>query len=407
MNAAAWPSAHLPPLVNVAHQHLHHETISFQPDPAAMRLCAMYTGVGLDHLGGEEPIALVYERDTAETTGALMGWMNDNWEAEHFVGALLTTRRFIFGNLDPVVFPLEGIHTVELKGGLMSGLQLQGVDVNGQVQRKKEAFDSQQQLASFFNVLCQMHPQQRPVHPATTELASVTPQDPTGVEAALAALQTRPPTLVDPRVPLLLQLVRSALQQGMPVDAGLDMVRRIALFDRNQRCGRGQSQGFWLSPLDGDDFECIAAVEFQQCTRRFVDHQGQLHLEFRWDSSLAQAAASNAAGYAATAVFGVGWSETPTTTTATFQVRRQGPISTFQVRACSGDRFTVLPRGDDMGFLQDAHEAIATQEARALLMRAIFGGQNPLGQLLSVHHQELQHRAQQLLGHADLHAFYP
>lgn len=407
MNAAAWPSAQHPPLVNLAHQHLRHETISFQPDPAAMRLCAMYTGVGLHHLDGEEPIALVYERETAETTGALMGWVNDNWEADHFVGALLTTRRFIFGNLEPVVFPLEGIQTAELEGRLMSGLQLQGVDVTGRVQRKKEAFDSQGQLASFFGMVCQMHPEQRPVPPVTTELAVASPEDPSGAEAALAALHARPPSLVDPRVPLLLHVVRAALQQGMPPEAGLDMVRRIALFDRNRRWGRGQSQGFWLSPLDGDDFECIAAVEFQRCTRRFVDALGQLQLEFRWDSSLAQAAASNAAGYAASAVFGIGWSETPTTTTATFQVRRQGPISTFQVRACSGDRFTALPRGDDMGFLQDAHEAIATQEARALLLRAIFGGKNPLGQLFAVHPQELQHRAHQLLGHADLRAFYP
>jgi len=372
-----------------------------------MRLCAVYTGIGLDHLGGEEPIALAYERETAETTGALMGWVNDNWEAEHFVGALLTTRRFIFGNLDPAVFPLEGVQGAQLKKGPASGLELQGVDVQGRVQGRKESLDCQAQLAAFFGSLCQMHPQQRPVLPPHTELVSVAAHDPTGVDGAIAALQTRPPSLVDPRVPLLLQTVRAALQQGMPVAAGLDMVRRIQLFERNQRYGRGQSHGFWLSPLTADDFECVAAAEFQQCTRRFVDPQGQLQLEFRWDSSLAQAAASHAAGYAATAVFGLGWSETPTTTTASFQLRRQGPISSFRLRACSGDRFTVMPRGDDMGFVQDAHEAISTQEARALLLRAIFGMQSPLGQLLGVNSQELYQRAHQLLGHAELHPFYP
>jgi hypothetical protein len=388
-------------LYNLARQHLQHPTISFQPEPDELRLAAIYTGTGLDHLGGEEPVALVNESDTAAATGAVMGFLNDNWKAEHFIGALLTTRRFIMGNLDAVSFPLEGVQGARVSTGILSGgIELVGLNAFGQPLSKKESLESQAQLGQFFQALSYVPPPARPVHPVSTELAQPSGDDPSGARRALA-LQP-----ADPRVALCLALVEAQSRQGLPADHGVDLVRRILLFDKNERFGRGQSQGMWLSPLSAEDFEHVAHVELQTCTRRFVDGYGVLQLEFRWDSNLAKAAASSAVGAASVAVFGVGWSETPVTTQTTVRLVRFGSMIGFQVRACSGDRFTALPRGDDMGFVQDLHDSISCHEARALLLRSLFGWSHPLGQLQQASYQDLQGRAYQLCGQHDLAAFW-
>src|SRR5262249_32981655 len=122
---------------------------------------------------------------------------------------------------------------------------------------------------------------------------------------------------------------------------------------------------------------------------------------------LVQAAASSAVGHASVAVFGVGWYEVPTTTVTTVRLMRLPSIVGFQLRACSGDRFTVLPRGQDMGFAQDLHDAISWHEGRALLLRALFGWSLPLGQLQHAPYAELQQRCHQLTGQHDLAAFWP
>ncbi len=390
------------PLYALAQQHLHHPTISFRPEPAPMRLAAMYTGIGLDHLGGERAVALVNESETAATTGAVMGMLNDNWKAEHFVGALLTTRRFVMGNLDPMEFPLEGVQGAQVATGFLSGgLELFGVNAQGQALRKKEDLDAKVELAAFFNALAQLPPAARPVIPESTELAVPSQEDPTGARRALATPRS------DARTDILLRTVEAASRAGMPAEQGVDLVRRIELFDRNQSSGRGQAQGFWLSPLSGEDLEQVAHVELQTCTRRFVDASNVLQLEFRWDSSLAEAAASSAVGAASGAVFGIGWSEVPTTAETTVRLARFGAIAGMQLRACSGERFAVLPRSDDMGFLQELHEAFAWHEGRALLLRALFGWSHPLGELQRAPYEELQHRTYGLTGYSDLSMFYP
>jgi hypothetical protein len=390
------------PLFALAQQHLHHPTISFYPDAEVMRLAAIYTGIGLDHLGGEQPVALVHEGDVAETAGAIMGFVDDNWKADHFVGALLTTRRFILGNLDPVVFPLEGVHGARVVTGLLGGgLELAGVDEHGRRLSKKEDLEGKEPLAAFFNALVQLPPHARVVVPETTELAFAGPDDPTGARRALATPRA------DARVTTLLHVVEAAARQGMPAEQGLDLVRRVELFDRNERHGRGQMHGFWLSPLAADDLEHVAHLELQTCTARHVDPQGVLQLEFRWNSSLVRAAASSAVGEASVAVFGLGWYEVPTSTLTTVRLMRLPSIVGFQLRACSGDRFTVMPRGDDMGFVQDLHDAISWHEGRALLLRALFGWSLPLAQLQHAPYAELQQRTHQLTGQHDLAPFWP
>jgi hypothetical protein len=388
------------PLVALARTHLAHPLVSFEPAPEKLRLAAVYTGIGIDHLAGEEPVVLVDESATAQIGGAVASFFDENFAADHWDGALVTTQRFILGALEAVAMPLAGIQAARVKGTILKDVEVAAVDERGGRIHKAHPLETHRELVAFLSALAQVPPQARAIPPRAADLITQSAEDPSGALLALGEL--RP--VSDLRAVVMLRAIGVAAGT-LGAEASGDLARRAALFERNERCGRGMRGGMWLSPLSVEDFETLCFMELGQPIHRFVDPSGCLVLGFRYDSSLAAAAASSAAGYASAQIIGIGWSEKPVRTLVDVRLVRFGSITGFSLRAASGDRFTILPRGADLGFVQASHAMIAWHEARALLFRILAGWSLPLHELMATPPAVVEQRVQELLGPTDLSPF--
>jgi len=389
----------LPPLISLAQTHLRHEHIAFMPEPARMRLAAVYTGFGLDHLAGEEPIVLVDESNSAAIAGGIASLFGDgDWDVEHYDGALVTTQRFILGGREASAFFLAGITGARLLGSLVKEVEVSAVDERGVLVTKKHSLEAAEVLVRFLSALAQVPPPHRALAPRASDLVSPTQQDPSGALAAVAQLGPAS----DPRAVVLLRAIGAMLQRGIGPDpaSAADLARRAVLFERNERTGRGMRSGLWLSPLSPEDFEGTCHIELGVPPHRQVDPAGTLVLGFRYDSNLAL----NALDRAQAAFTGLG-SDSPTSTLVDVRIVRLGAVAGFSLRAASGERFTIMPKDADMGFVQAVHKRISYHEARVLLLRVLFGWSASLYDLFRVPADQVNHRIHELLGPTDLTPF--
>jgi hypothetical protein len=386
------------PIGALALQLLQHEVIHLAPDLPRKKLrnAAATFAEWLDHANGEQPIAYL-----DETT---FGKGNE--------GILLTDRRLLAHTSEGgkhVMIPYGAITGVNsAKGLLATKLRIDAAQYSAEIPLITCA-DAVEPLVHFLRGLLQLPPAQRWA-PAPTY---ATAQDPSGAFALLQALGAP-----DVRIPIMLRFVGEMTRRGaMPPAVGADLVSRIHLLHRTMAYGRGMTQGFRTSSLQGADFHFMLGTVFgdpismessQQPPNPYAGTPGAIHhtLGFALDRRPNVGAVATAVvGLALLAVVGVGWLSKPKTALQGVRVITTDlPASTgFATFGVVGPR--VAPLADlAPAVLDQILDALDDIEALITLYRAVLGW-GPSPQQLFPLGAELPARVSQVLGPTDLGAF--
>jgi hypothetical protein len=363
--------------------------------PARLRWAIAHSGIGFDHENGEQVVALGH----------------DKYEAANAFreGHAVATDRRIFGRQQgmsgtgmgnryaPFDIPYPWIAQAQFKSGML----LVSLDITLTNGQRAKMTTQTAEFGLFIETLTRQVPPQARMAP----LPGLTPapDDPAGVSAAQALLQSG-----DPRPPTLLRAIWEAGRRGeMVPQAAQAMSWRTVLLDRTIRAGRGQSQGAWMSFLPRRVLIRLMHAVLGDPVGGHQEPQQDI-LDFALKRSGSSALAKNVVGLAALALTGVGFFSTgggPSIQGIRVIVADAPLGSAFWILGIEGGRFQPLtvthPR-----LTEAILEATIRVDARFLLAHALFQTSRAPEELLAVTPEEMGTELGNRIGHPDASSFF-
>lgn len=272
-------------------------TLAAQTPADTLHETTAVVGAGCDFPNGELPV--VHYRFSFPSRGEAMG----------AISRFVVTDRRLFGrvrttNYPEAVFDIPFAHVAGLRlDKRMLGSTLYVQLGAGEVRVPLVT----ERIHTFLQSLAQVPYDQRGGVAATP--VAVTDGDPTGAMAASHQLHAR-----DLRPQTLLRLIHQrAISEPDTAVHGHALVKRVMLFDRALRYGRGMQQGFWLSVLPPTALASLCNAMLGGAQRHWIDG-GYMFGDFlpgAAPSSGVGGAAVTALGIASLLVTGVGWISMP------------------------------------------------------------------------------------------------
>ncbi len=143
------------PVQRLAREHLAHDDVYFAPElpEHLVALATRYLEVGLDHLSGEEVVAVIDESRFVQAAARRGSLGRDT--THHFDGVIVTDRRIVAGS------PAEAIALLEVTGAEVSNQLLGTVTIRAATRKKKVSLALAEPLARFLDALSRVPPAER------------------------------------------------------------------------------------------------------------------------------------------------------------------------------------------------------------------------------------------------------
>jgi len=297
----------------------------------------------------------------------------------------------------PVIVRYDSLQSASVKTGILSHtLTLHSTFGTSKID-SIAASAAVKLVADFLQELTRLPPELR------RSLAPIAPaaDDPSGAAAAMQMI-----SWPDLRVATLLELVhQSVASSAMPVEAGCDMVARVARLQRTLRGGHGSTQGWSRTPLSAADFELLLSSVFGPPIRQTMldARTGLLEYDVRRAGSAAGTIASNVIGVTLLAVVGVGWISTGSGSSSTVRVRiMEAPLGAGFLLSDAQDNPLAKENAAVAGGLL---ESLAMLSAAVLLRRVLLGWNVSPQALVAEPVASLDARARALVPQVDLAPF--
>jgi hypothetical protein len=377
------------PVASLVHQHLRDSDVLRAPiHPAQLHAVASRIGIGLDHLAGELPLAL----------------LSATMPAPYVIDYLVTDRRVIgrawaSDVADTIVdFPLAWVRDVRKTGGLLS----RRLDVTiGEHSAKIAGFVDH--LEPFLRACLHLPPEARAAAPLPFAPSA---GDETGAMSASHAVLSG-----DPRVAILVRAIAGAHRQGWcDAATGWDLVARTILLDRTIANGRGMRGGWWSTLAPRPIVAALLPAIFGEPSAHLAEGPTE-----GWDFPISTQRSSNVAanvvGLALFAAVGVGFYRRsaggPNLQGIRILLADAPPYGGVSLLGFQGNAWQPLSKAAP-SLVAALHQTLLELDARVLATQVAFGPSCPPESLLAQSPEQLADRLGQALGGpVDVSPFYP
>ena len=399
--SVALPGVHPHPVVHLARTHLTGSSrialITHVPGvaPGDFHEAVARHGAGLDHPGGETPLALI--KLVVSRQGADRGYN----------GTYIVSDRRIFGRVQSAG---SGLNFTNVEYGQLTGPAVKsgglapGVLVPTGNQQTK-LFLAPKQLQAYLDAMVATVPTAH----RTFGPPPPPPRSPEEVVTALGSM--RAVATPDPRTWVPARALSEAHRRGMvdPAQAAA-LVPQMTQLAHAVAYGRGSCPAGWRTVLPRSALAAaLKAVLGTPIGARPAPGGEVVDFDIHAGSGKGRAAASSVVGLAMLATVGVGWVSTSNGQRLTgirVQTADLPDGTAFQLHGMSGPQ--LLPLSMHWWRAVDTvHQAVFRFEARYLLGRALFGTTQPPDALAAMPREALTAHAARILGPLDLTTFYP